>query len=159
MDHYLYKSYAKNSWKRYLLSIFIIVFFTSIGSILYVLLNLFFGNESSYLDEITGEFIGLDPTMDFLFSHIIYIGMLIGIWLSIRLIHKRSIISLVTSNSSINWRQIWWGFSWYFVLFAGFKFVDFIIFPHHYSMNLIRVSDFLLLFLYCINICSCSDNC
>jgi uncharacterized protein len=147
MEHYLFKKYEKNSWKRFVLSSFIIILFTIIGIIGYVIVTFLLGPESSYLDEATGEFVGLDPLFDFMFSHVIYIGMFVGIWIAVRFVHKRSITSLITASSRVNWNQIWWGFGIYFGLFTVFTFVDFMIFPNHYSVNVFNFSDFLLLFV------------
>jgi uncharacterized protein len=147
LNNYLHELPGQNSWKRYLSSFIVISLFLSLGSILYVVFNLLFGKESSYLDDSTGEFVGLNPTMDVLFSHLINLGWLFGIWLAMRYIHKRTIISLVTSNTRVDWKQILWGFSVYFVLFLGFKVIDFLIFPNRYLLNDVKWGEFLLLFI------------
>lgn len=147
MPNYLFNLPGKNSWKQYFFSLIIILLFLIIGSILYVTCNLLFGEESSYLDQNTMEFIGLNPITDYLFSHLINISWLIGIWISIKFIHKRTLTSLITYNNHVNWKEISWGFSLYFVIYTIFRFIESIFFIDQYRLNDINLYDFSILFI------------
>lgn len=146
LHHYLYNLPGKNSWKQYIVSIILILFFLSVGSILYVYSNLQFGGKSVYLDESTAEFINISPTMDLLFSHLINLGEFIGIFIAIRFIHKRKLVSLITFTNRVDWNQVLYGFSLFFILNILFKFLDFIIHPHSYAINQVELREYLLLF-------------
>lgn len=146
MHHFLYNLPGKNSWKQYIASIILILFFLSFGSILYVYSNLHFGGKSVYLEETTDEFINISPTMDLLFSHLINLGEFIGIFIAIRFIHKRKLVSLITFTNRVDWKQILYGFGLFFILNVLFKFLDFIVHPHSYAINQVKLGEYFLLF-------------
>lgn len=147
MSNYAFNKESRVEFKSYLLSLIIIFLFTCMGSLVYALLNLLLGNDSSYFDFNSGEFIGLDPLRDLLFSHIVDIFTLIGIWISIQYVQGRNFISLITSNSRINWKRILWGFTCYFLLYGLVQLIIYLIFPNYYVLNKIDFNRFLVLFL------------
>lgn len=146
MDHFLYVSKGKNSWKRYTASFLVILLFLCFGDGLYIFFNFLFKNDSTYFDEANFEFIGINPLVDFLFSHLFSFGLFIGIWIAMKTIHKRTILSLVTFSNHLDWKQIFFGFRLYFLLFAGFTLLDFLMFSNHYQWNDVNWSEFTLLF-------------
>lgn len=147
MINYSLNKQKKNNWKNYLFSLIVMLLSLCIGSLVYLMLNLFLGKDSSYLNEKSMEFVGLDPIMDLLFSHAIYIVWFIGIWISIRFIQKRKLKSLITSNEYIDWKKILWGFSLYFSLYIFSQLIIFISYPEYFTLNKINITDFLKLFV------------
>lgn len=147
MINYSLNKQKKNNWKNYLFSLIVMLLSLCIGSLVYGMLNLFLGKDSSYLNEKSMEFVGLDPIMDLLFSHAIYIVWFIGIWISIRFIQKRKLKSLITSNEYIDWKKILWGFSLYFSLYIFSQLIIFISYPEYFTLNKINITDFLKLFV------------
>ena len=147
MINYSLNKQKKNNWKNYLFSLIVMLLSLCIGSLVYLMLNLFLGKDSSYLNEKSMEFVGLDPIMDLLFSHAIYIVWFIGIWISIRFIQKRKLKSLITSNEYIDWKKILWGFNLYFSLYIFSQLIIFISYPEYFTLNKINITDFLKLFV------------
>jgi len=147
MINYSLNKQKKLNWKNYLSSLIVMLLSLCIGSLVYGMLNLFLGKDSSYLNEKSMEFVGLDPIMDLLFSHAIYIVWFIGIWISIRFIQKRKLKSLITSNEYIDWKKILWGFSLYFSLYIFSQLIIFISYPEYFTLNKINITDFLKLFV------------
>jgi len=94
---------GKNHWYRYLLSfVFIIFLWQIIGGIPYALVYFLEKTDQLYLSYLTQSFS--------------FICFLLATGLAVRFIHKRPVISLVTSQSRINWKKIWLpGVLWLFL--------------------------------------------
>jgi len=104
------------------------------------------GNDA-YLDIETGEMVGMDPTIDLLFLNLLYVFWFLGIWFSIRVVHKRNLRTLVTGAKQINWKQIFSGFALFFGLLMILQLIYFFIFPEDYTWNKFDGSKFFFLFL------------
>ena len=64
-----------------------------------------------------------------------FLFFLFGLWLSVRLIHGRSVISLVTWRSSVNWRRVGVGFiAWALLLGVG-TLVEYLISPETFTVT------------------------
>jgi uncharacterized protein len=143
---------GKNNWKRFLLSFVIIVFFIFLGGIMYLFaLSVFAkadGDPNSYFDRIELVAVHVNPLYDFVLTHINYVFWVLGLVITMRLIHKRTFKTLITPNKKINWRRIFWGFSLFFCLVSGTTLIDFILNPGDYLFNNIKWEDFLQLFFF-----------
>ncbi|WP_052342666.1 CPBP family intramembrane glutamic endopeptidase [Bacillus sp. EB01] len=130
-------------------SFFLIMFFMFIGSGVYdwAMSILVSGQPGTYYDEFEMIWVNADPLYEFALSHLIFVFWLIGILVSIKLIHKRGFSSLITPNRKINWKRVFWGFAVFFCLLAGTTVADFLISPGNYSFNTFEVTDFILLFV------------
>lgn len=103
--------------------------------------------SDAHLDLKTGEIVGMDPTIDLLFLNLLYVFWFLGIWFSIRIVHKRKLRTLVTGAAHIQWKQIFSGFGLFFALLLMLQFIYFLIFPEHYIWNEFDGSKFLFLFI------------
>ncbi len=80
------------------------------------------GNPASRLlaaDEIvSGElpFTGVSSTLFFIAANLAFFVFILGIDWSVRSLHGRSLLSLITPGDRINWRRIGQGFSVFFIL-------------------------------------------
>lgn len=64
-----------------------------------------------------------------------FLFFLFGLWLSVRLIHGRSVLSLVTWRSSVNWRRVGVGFiAWALLLGVG-TLVEYLISPETFTVT------------------------
>ncbi|MDZ5471313.1 CPBP family intramembrane glutamic endopeptidase [Bacillus sp. 31A1R] len=143
---------GKNSWKRYILSFFVMLAFLFIGSIVSVYLTekhvVEDKDESTYFDNVTMEAVNLDSIYSFVYLNMTYIVWIIGIFLAIRLIHKRSFKSLITPYNGVNWKRIFWGFAVFFGLITFTTLIDFVLSPSDYRLNDINFKDYVTLFLF-----------
>jgi uncharacterized protein len=153
----LHKDFIKinqgiNSWKRFTLSFVFILFFIFLGSVMYLFALTRFteadGDPSSYFDKNEWIGVNVDPLYDFVLAHINYLFWLSGLIIVMRLIHKRKFKTLITPNEKINWKRVFWGYSVFFCLVAGSSLIDFLLNPGDYSLNDVKVKDFLQLFLF-----------
>ena len=82
----------------------------------------------------------LDPTLlgyipYYLVLNAGFLFFLFGLWLSVRLIHGRSVLSLVTWRSSVNWRRVGVGFiAWALLLGVG-TLVEYLVSPETFTVT------------------------
>ncbi|MGE8079998.1 CPBP family intramembrane glutamic endopeptidase [Peribacillus loiseleuriae] len=106
----------------------------------------FLNGDGGAFDSETGGFVGIDPTLNLLFMNLMYVVWLLGIWLSLRIVHKRKLKTLITANDRINWKRIFSSFILYFGLMGVVEVVDFLVFPGHFVWNEFDLQKFLFLF-------------
>lgn len=118
---------GKSRWWRYLLGSLLAIFFFQIigGFITATLLKAyvqFDGNPASRMlspEEIGPSGIpieGVAPALVYIFFNIAFIFFLSGIYLAVRLLHKRSFLSLTTPANRISWERVGQGFGVFFLL-------------------------------------------
>lgn len=149
IHHYLKNIPGENSWKRYLLSFFVMLAALIAGSIIYAVISVAISIAETgtvSFDEVSGSFAGTDPTLDLLLLNMTYVSWLLGIWFSMRVIHKRKLRTLITAGT-INWRQIFAGFGIFFGLMVLVQFLSWAADPGSLPLNDITFRDFLFLFL------------
>lgn len=151
-QNFIKMNQGKNNWKRFLLSFVIIVFFIFLGGIMYLFALSAFaeadGDPNSYFDRIEMVGVHVNPLYDFVLTHINYVFWILGLVITMRLIHKRTVKTLITPNKKINWRRVFWGFSLFFCLVSGTTLIDFSLNPGDYAFNNIKFRDFLQLFFF-----------
>ena len=82
----------------------------------------------------------LDPSLlgyipYFLVLNLGFLFFLFGIWMSVRLIHGRSVRSLVTWRNSINWRRVGIGFIVWALLLGIGTLVEYLLSPETFSVT------------------------
>ncbi|RFU66576.1 CPBP family intramembrane glutamic endopeptidase [Peribacillus glennii] len=105
------------------------------------------GTLPAYLAGSSDKFIGVSPTNDLIYSNMMNVVWLVGLWFSVKVIHKRDLRTLVTKRSKIDWKQAAWGFGVFFGLMMAFQVLDFIVFPGDTVLNDFTWGAFFYLFL------------
>lgn len=130
---------GKNTWWRYLVSILIIlVFYQIIGVIPLVILGgmLTLDNDpATQLNPETLQFEGISPLLPYIVTNIVFISLLIGLYISIRLLHQRQLITLVTPHQRIRWKRVFQGFGLYFALISISSILSMVISPSDYQLT------------------------
>lgn len=109
---------GKNSWWRFTLSFFTILLFYFLGVFISGLIGIYLNNGtvpkemSAFIVEHSNTFVSSIAT------NLEFIAGLIGLFLAVKFIHKRKSISLITTSSKINWKNILWGAIVYFVIYT-----------------------------------------
>ena len=142
---------GKNSWKRYLASLIVIILFIIVGSLPYTIICEWIvhtdGNPNTYFDFNKEDYVGINPLLSFTLLNSPFLFWLLGLFVAIRFIHKRKFKSLITPNRNIDWKRIGFGFITFFVILGLTSIFDFLLNPGDYSFNHVRASDFLILFM------------
>lgn len=121
--HYLaLASHGKNDWWRYLLSLLLIaVFWQFVGAVPLLLLMFRMvddGDPTTNVDPATLRFEGIDSIWSYLAINFTILGMLLGLFLAVRILHQRYLTTVVTPLGKVNWRRILQGFGVFFGLIA-----------------------------------------
>jgi uncharacterized protein len=142
---------GKNSWKRYLSSFIVILLFIFVGSLPYLIISEWIvntdNNPNTYFDFEKEDYVGINPLLYFALLNSQFIFWLLGLFVTIRFIHKRKLTSLITPNRKIDWKRLGIGFSTFFVILGLTSIIDSLLNPGDYVLNDITVNDFLFLFV------------
>ncbi|MDQ7784696.1 MAG: CPBP family intramembrane glutamic endopeptidase [Desulfomonilaceae bacterium] len=130
---------GKNDWWRYALGIWITVtLWLGVTTALFMALGAWTaidGDPSTYVDPRAGKFVGIDPFVHYIILNLGHLAMLLGLFVSVRFIHKRRIRTLVTSARTINWRMVGLGFGLYGSLLIVLTLFDYARSPETYYMT------------------------
>ncbi len=125
---------GKNDWWRYVLSILLIFSlwqiigsFPTVALLMYVFV---FGHAQTLTQAST--FPGVDPLVKFISLMLASVFFLLGIFLSVRYIHQRSLKSLITPARSLQWGRIGLGAGLWFLLAALSSVLEALLHPGRY---------------------------
>jgi uncharacterized protein len=124
---------GKNDWWRYLFGL-VLIGIVSFGVVMIGKMLIIRAVYWSLVSHLTYDMLRFALTLGVLASG------LIGIFFAIRFMHARSFISLITPQTSINWKNIIKSFGIYFVLLAVTTFLDCLVNPSisEFRLNLGR---------------------
>ncbi|MBU7591937.1 CPBP family intramembrane glutamic endopeptidase [Metabacillus halosaccharovorans] len=136
---------GKNTHKRYISSLLVILAFMVILGTLAYIVALIIGEviNPGLLDIETG--LVTDPLVDLYLLHLQSILLVIGLFIAVKFILKRRFISIITPADKLNWGKIGYGFLVFLIILVVFSIIDFIIFPNDYHLNDFDMSRFLWL--------------
>lgn len=138
---------GKNVWWRYVISIFLILFlYQIIGAIPLLILSAALTldkNPATQLNPETLQFEGVEPLLPYLVLNFASICLLAGLYISVRFLHQRRMITLVTPNEQVRWQRIFQGFGLYFLLTFVISFVGIVLSPSEYQLTF-KPSQFLV---------------
>lgn len=140
---------GKNDWWRYLLS-FIVVFigWQLLGIVPLVFISL---NKAASIDEWMASSqnafadLGINSNLYFFAILLMFVFALFSLLFSVKKIHLRSITSLVTSRSDIDWKRFGFGFVIWFVISVATIGLDFVLSPENFEFNFKAIPFLILL--------------
>lgn len=131
-------SLGKNHWLRYVLGmVLIVVFWQLLGGIPLLMMVLFLmedGDPNTHVDLTTLQFSGVDSLWPYLGINFTLLAMLLGVFLAVRFVHKRTFTSVITTLAMISWKRILEGFTVFFMLIAGATLVEAAFKPGEYQV-------------------------
>ena len=114
---------GRNEWWRYALGVFTIAFFWMVlGYVPYILL--------------VGAGVETGAMLDFLAINFSIFMMLAGLAVTVRLIHRRTLLSLVTPAAHVGWRRAGRGALVWAVVAALIVVIEHLLFPERYYLSL-----------------------
>jgi len=140
MTHLELAALGKNSWWRYVLAFLTIaIMWQVIGALPLVAMVLYVeedGNPDTVFLEESLRFTGIDPIFTYLAISCTFLGLLLGLFIAIRLLHERSFLSLITPAQSIDWQRMGQGFTVYAGLLLLLTLGTFLVVPEHIRLSL-----------------------
>ncbi|MEM7581533.1 MAG: lysostaphin resistance A-like protein [Mastigocoleus sp.] len=115
---------GKNNWWRYLIGILLIAFFwliiggiaTAISLIAVAIFQGVFTLDSALLQQQLEEFLKTRSTINYVIHNIGFIFFLVGIFLTVKLLHGRKFLSLVNPEGKISSIRFFTGFGIWFLM-------------------------------------------
>jgi len=130
---------GKNDWWRYLVGTLVICslwlgFSMVLGFSLGVWVTLD-NDPRTYVDLTNGTIVGIDPFINYIVLNAGHAAMLLGLWLTVRYIHRRPFRSLITALDRLDWRLLALGFGIYFLLVGLSSLIDCLLDPGVYTFT------------------------
>jgi membrane protease YdiL (CAAX protease family) len=130
---------GKNDWWRFILAVLIILIaWQLVGAtptLLLVLWVMFDGNPTTTLNP-DGSFPGVNINISFTVMMLASWAFIVGIFLAVRFIHQRKLLTLVTPEHSLNWRRLFQGFTVWFLLAVITGIIEALLHPGRYVLTL-----------------------
>lgn len=146
---------GKNNWWRYFLGTIIILSFgLIIGTILvyiafytfgyYVIANNFLGEFKLIQYLTTSSYLP-----NYLLSHIPYLFYILGIYITLRWLHKRQFMSLFGADKKVRWPRFWQAFVIWFGIISALVFIGYLIEPENFEFAF-KPAEWLLLLAFAL---------
>ncbi|MEM9908202.1 MAG: type II CAAX endopeptidase family protein [Cyanobacteria bacterium P01_D01_bin.44] len=130
---------GKNNWWRYLLGVLLVLFFWQVlGSVPFLAFVAVLeadGDPATFFNQATLSFEGVGPLLPYLVLNCSIILSLVGLYITVRWLHRRRFIGLITPARSLNWGRFLQGFGVYFGLIAIASLLESLIFPGSYQLS------------------------
>lgn len=130
---------GRNGWKRYLVGALL-----AIGVPLIIMTTVMI--ISAYISGISIKNTNLilygNPLRAVLFSGLVGVGLLLGLFLAVTRVHRRKFMTLFSVDTSIDWLRVIKGFILWLGLYGISFFVWYLIFPSRYSLTF-NISEWL----------------
>ncbi len=137
---YIQQAYkGKNEWWRYALTIFIVfIGWQLIGIIPLFMTALSKANNMGELIEASGDAfmsLGINSNLYLFVMILSFFFGLISLLFSVKYVHQRKVITLITSRNTIDWKRIAYAFSLWFGLSVATLALDYSLSPEDYTWN------------------------
>lgn len=140
----------ENDWWLYLLGLLIVVAGIVVGQIpltIAVMLKAFAANTPITAMEDPYEILGiLDSNLNLFLMLLTYVGGLLAVFFTVRVLHRQSLVSLTTSRKKIDWGRFWFAFILWGVFTVFFIGIEYFTKPENYSFNF-ELVPFVILFI------------
>tara|TARA_S200000501_G_scaffold206552_1_gene194205 strand:- start:1798 stop:2733 length:936 start_codon:yes stop_codon:yes gene_type:complete len=145
----------RESWWGYVLTVILIVpiavFLLSIPHAI-ILSSKAFGDEELMVKIASGDIAAmmsvLEPNLNLFLMLLPFVGMLLAVFFSTKIIHKNTILELTTSRKKIDWSRVFFAFGLWGFISATMIFLDYNFFsPDNYEWNFKPVPFFILLLI------------
>jgi len=135
MDYLNLVRLGKNEWWRYCLAIIVMLvawqLFGAIPSIILITWMIFDGDPTTQVTT-DGKFQGVDTNLSFIVLMLASIAFFVGIFIAIRFIHQRKLLTLITPITKVNWILLLKGFFCWFILAVLVGLIESVLYPGRY---------------------------
>lgn len=139
---------GENEWWAYLITIIILFFgWQFIGVLPLIGVAFYYANDTSeFMNAANDNFatLGIDSNLYLLLIIITFLAGLLSLFLGVKFIHKRKIVTLITSRSKIDWNRVFYAFSIWVIIGVLMISVGYFMSPEDYVWNFKPLPFFLL---------------
>ncbi|PGV53451.1 type II CAAX prenyl endopeptidase Rce1 family protein [Bacillus sp. AFS037270] len=146
-ENFLKNNMGINNWWNYIISFFLLLTILILSDHLATKVYKWYverdGSAASFYSPDLNQAFSMNPYINYSFLQLYNVLCLIGIALVMLLIHRRSVLTLITPNKKVNWRKIGWGFLILLLPMCVTTFFDYLLFPSDYELNRLNTEVFL----------------
>lgn len=139
---------GKNHWWRYLLGIlFILISWQLIGAIPSIILVALLQNKQSPETQVNLQSVqveGFEQLLSYLAVNFSFVCFIISLYITIRFIHQRPFITLITPKNTVNWYRILQGIGVWVFLLTLFSIIDYYFISKGYYKLTFDLEKFLI---------------
>jgi uncharacterized protein len=144
---------GENDWWRYLIGILVVFIGYFIGQLpLFMVLmaklsaNTNLGTDAleSFQNNMDFEALGVHKNFGFILLILMFVSALLALWVVIKYLHQKQMRDLITTEKSIQYRKIFFGFGLWMVLTLLLEGANYILDPSNYTFRWAG-SDYLVL--------------
>lgn len=106
---------ADSEWWMYLLGVVVVAFGYMLGQLPLGLVVMVKSMETGsgalqeFTDSMDFQAIGMDPNLGFFLALLMFVGAFLALWLVVRMIHKRTLVSLINGYGKVRWNRFFFG--------------------------------------------------
>ena len=130
---------GKNEWWRYGLGLMIIFLGWQVIGVMPLFIVAFNKSDDfiQLMESSAKAFsdLGIDSNVYLFAILMMFIFGLLSLLMVVKVIHGRSITSLITSRENVDWKRYIFGFCFWFLISLAFLVIDYAVFPDHYIFN------------------------
>lgn len=142
---------GNNEWWAYLVTIVILFFgWQFIGVIpLLVAAGYFAGDLDTFIISANDNFttLGIDSNLYLFLMILTFLGGLLSLFFGIKKIHKRKIVTLITSRDKVDWNRFFYAFSVWAIIGVVLIAIGYIVSPEDYVWNFKPLPFFILIII------------
>ena len=142
---------GRTEWYWYALTIFVVFFFWQIIGVIPLSVAAFskVENFQQFIMAAEDAFasVGLNSNVYLFLALLTLIMGLVGLVLSIKLIHNRKVTSVITSRAKVDWKRVFYGFSLWFLVSVVLIVVGIIFEPENLIWNFKPIPFFILVLI------------
>lgn len=142
---------GENDWWAYLVTLFIMFFGWQLIGIIPLVAVAFYHSKdmSEFSTAALSNFttLGIDSNVYLLLMIFTFFAGLFSLLIGVKYIHKRKIISVITSRTKIDWKRVLFAFAiWGSIGLVTF-FIDYFMYPNDYVFNFKPIQFFILVII------------
>lgn len=142
---------GENNWLAYLVTIFLMFFGWQLIGIIPLFATAFYYSEdrnefsSAALDNFMT--LGINSNLYLVLMIFTFFAGLVSLLLGVKYVHKRTIISVITSRKKIDWSRFFFAFAVWGIIGLVTFFVDYFVSPNDYVLNFKPQQFFILVII------------
>ncbi|MDD3723393.1 MAG: type II CAAX endopeptidase family protein [Lutibacter sp.] len=142
---------GNNEWTAYLVTLMLLFFGWQFLGIIPLLLvaYIYSGNMETFMQSASTNFtdLGIDANLYLLLVIATFLFGLLFLFLGIKFIHKRKIVTLITSRKKVDWGRFFYAFSVWAIVGLFMVTIGYFMAPEDYVWNFKPISFFILLLI------------
>ena len=129
---------GQTEWYRYFVGFVLTLFFWFILGSLFVVMTIVWtmidGNPETAVNLETGLVTGLDPIINYIALNLSFGMLIVGLFITVRFIHGRPFLSIITPAKRLNWQRLGQGFGLWLLLVTLASGVEYLLNPDIYTV-------------------------